>query len=172
MNNKMTSMNDLFEVMTGIKSNERLAVWLDYYFNSLHKRIEDEKVFEKWSRWRSHSKEVARRVAEAGYDYDVCLAALLHDAVEDGYMSLDVLRHDMMLDESVVSIVAILTRHSDESYGKYMTRVLGNEDASAIKYADIVSNLGDSPKAGSVKRYGEYLATISIRYPELKFFRK
>ena len=93
------------------------------------------------------------------------LAALLHDVVEDTYVTLDDLR-DRGYSDEVVAAVDILTRRSGEPYSIYIERVSTNELARRVKLADLRHNLQpDRVKLlGNdtlVKRYEKALRQLS-----------
>jgi predicted metal-dependent HD superfamily phosphohydrolase len=72
----------------------------------------------------------------------VGLAAWLHDSIEDGYATEDELR-ELHFPERVIENVLIVSRRDGEQYFDYIDRVRnsGNEEAKAIKIADLRVNL-------------------------------
>jgi hypothetical protein len=107
-----------------------------------------------------HALAVAGRVDGA----DAKLAAILHDAVEDGACSLDDLRA-AEIPEAVVVAVSVLTRGPLDSYGAYIARIggSGNELARVVKLADLAANLArlDPEHASLERRYRDAVRTLT-----------
>ena len=72
----------------------------------------------------------------------VGLAAWLHDSIEDGYSTAEELR-ELGFPEQVIQNVLVVSRRDGEQYFDYIERVRdsGNEEAQAIKIADLRVNL-------------------------------
>jgi (p)ppGpp synthase/HD superfamily hydrolase len=68
------------------------------------------------------------------------IAALLHDTVEDGEITLDDLRREGFSEE-ILESVDCLSRREGESYGSYMDRVMANPLAVTVKIADLEDNM-------------------------------
>lgn len=68
------------------------------------------------------------------------MAAVLHDAVEDGALTIDQLR-TAGFSENVLGAVESLTRGTDETYENYIGRIKSNPIAVKIKIADLRDNL-------------------------------
>ena len=66
--------------------------------------------------------------------------AVLHDVVEDGDITADMLRSEGFSKE-VCLAVAALTKASDESYSEYLSRLETNSVARKVKIADLNDNL-------------------------------
>lgn len=66
--------------------------------------------------------------------------AVLHDVVEDGDITSDMLRSEGFSEE-VCLAVAALTKASDESYSEYLSRLEVNPVARKVKMADLNDNL-------------------------------
>lgn len=71
------------------------------------------------------------------------IAAVLHDAIEDGDLSLEELRSRGFPDEIVCALDA-LTRRPEEPYVEYLARVRENALAVRVKLADLRDNLDES----------------------------
>jgi (p)ppGpp synthase/HD superfamily hydrolase len=67
-------------------------------------------------------------------------AALLHDVVETGRISLDDLRARTG-DDRVVALVDLLTRRPDESERDYLARCASDPDALLVKRADLADKV-------------------------------
>lgn len=69
------------------------------------------------------------------------LAGLMHDVVEDCYMTLAEVQS--AFGEEVARIVEVLTRKQGEMYFDYIKRVALDPDAIQVKLADLEHNLSD-----------------------------
>lgn len=67
-------------------------------------------------------------------------AAVLHDAIEDGDITLDILRSEGFSEE-VCSAVVSLTKEPGESYDDYLNRVNKNPISRKVKMADLNDNM-------------------------------
>ena len=105
----------------------------------------------------NHAVSVALNVRYC-HNIEICQkAALLHDVVEDGYLSLEDLT-SYGISNQIVEIVDIITRRSDETYNDYINRIVssGNIDAAYVKLADLNTNIDrciDEPKGNLMDRY-------------------
>lgn len=102
----------------------------------------------------NHVEAVARRVAERGHGEDKQMVAWLHDILED----TDVSETDLLwqgVPRDVIEAVVILSCHGD--YEKYLERVMENDLARAVKIADMLSNLADSPTEKQIIKYSRGL---------------
>lgn len=73
-------------------------------------------------------------------DETAMAAAVLHDAVEDGALSLDDLRNEGISEEAV-SAVDCLSRRKEEDYDTYLDRIRDNPMATSVKLADLEDNM-------------------------------
>lgn len=113
------------------------------------------------------------RVASRFIDPFLVTVALLHDIVEDTWVTLDQLR-EWGYSQEVVEAVAILTRTEPDDYAVYIERVADDETASRVKMADINDHLTrwrDGHLSEShVMRYQRAFKRLSgewhITYPE------
>lgn len=89
--------------------------------------------------------------------------ALLHDVLED--TSVTLLEVSQLFGSEVAEAVECLTKRKGETYDDYISRVLTNKDAVAVKIADICDNLGDSPGDEAIKKSSEAIVRLtSVTY--------
>lgn len=86
------------------------------------------------------------------------VCALLHDVVEDTDVTLDQIRNEIGME--VAETVDCLTHRKGESYDDYITRVLTDRDAVAVKIADICDNLSDSPSENAINKSARALERL------------
>lgn len=109
--------------------------------------------------------EHAIRVADNFDDYTVKTIAILHDVLEDTWVTEDMLRR--MFPELVVDALVFLTRKHDESYGEYIKRmcVIGEAAyfARKVKIVDLTDNMDlgrldivDDTDLDRVKKYNKW----------------
>ena len=84
--------------------------------------------------------------------------ALLHDTLEDTETTYEEIEREF--GTPVANAVLCLTHHDSEPYEKYIERVKTNDDAIAVKIADIADNLSDSPSDKAIKRSS--IAIVSL----------
>lgn len=102
-----------------------------------------------------------------GQDENAVVIALLHDIVEDTYISI----HDLKcagFDDVVIAAVEALTRRPGEKYMDYLGRVKCNELATKVKLGDLQHNsdLGrlaiiDEAAISLHKRYQKAIAFLT-----------
>ena len=68
------------------------------------------------------------------------IAGLLHDTIEDTYVTPQLLK-DMGFDDEMVEAVLALSRHADETYAEFIVRASQNEIAKEVKIADLEDNM-------------------------------
>lgn len=103
--------------------------------------------------------ETARANWSAVKNY-VIMAALLHDTIEDTYVTSERLRQCGM-PEMVIDIVKIVTKLPSETYFDFTMRIMesGNVGAKIVKLADLQHNMSDLSE-GSMKdkyRFASYI---------------
>jgi (p)ppGpp synthase/HD superfamily hydrolase len=81
-------------------------------------------------------RRVAQRVAEHGGSVEQQAAALLHDVLDDSATTLDDLRAQGM-PETVVDLVAALTKVEGEDYDQAVSRAAADPLARLIKRSDL-----------------------------------
>ena len=79
-------------------------------------------------------------------EYTVC-AALLHDTVEDTYITLSELSE--LFPKEIVHAVELLTHEDDVPYMEYIRRIKSDPIAKEVKLADIKHNSDQSRFAGA-----------------------
>ena len=92
------------------------------------------------------------------------MVALLHDTMEDGNVSRELLE-SAKFPEDVIAAVEALTRppksEQKMTYQEYIEQVVKpNELARQVKIADLKSNLKDNDNPGQVKRYERALKAL------------
>lgn len=94
-----------------------------------------------------HSWKVYEALKTYGFDQDIQMAWLLHDIIEDGWMTLNELR-ELWYSDDILHLVDLATHDmtidgSFEKRKKMLQRLIeeDNKDARAIKLADISDNL-------------------------------
>ena len=68
------------------------------------------------------------------------IAGLLHDTIEDTYVTSQLLK-DMGFDDDIVEAVLALSRRPDETYAEFIVRASQNEIAKEVKIADLEDNM-------------------------------
>lgn len=68
------------------------------------------------------------------------ICAVLHDVIEDTYITLDYLRNEGFTEE-VLAVLDALTRRSGESYNEFISRIINNKTACRVKLADLKDNM-------------------------------
>ncbi len=104
-------------------------------------------------------------LAEQMQDETTCCAALLHDVVEDGNVSLDDLRKHGFSEE-IVEAVGLLTHDESVPYMDYVKKIGANPIAKAVKLADLTHNSDLSRLSvvdeAALSRYQKYQAAIAL----------
>jgi (p)ppGpp synthase/HD superfamily hydrolase len=73
--------------------------------------------------------------------------ALLHDTIEDSWVSKEFLLENG-IPEELVEVIALLTRPKDMTYEDYLRRVKTNPMALAVKKADLAHNTSPERAGG------------------------
>ncbi len=68
------------------------------------------------------------------------IAALLHDTIEDTFVTADYLKQ-CGFDDDIVEAVLALSRKDDETYAQFIIRASKNEIAKEVKIADLEDNM-------------------------------
>jgi (p)ppGpp synthase/HD superfamily hydrolase len=91
-----------------------------------------------------HPMMVAYLVGHMGYSFKYIIAAYLHDVVEDSsYKISDISYH---FGDEIADAVDALTKKvdpetgDDEPYQEYLERIIENDIAGVVKYADLYHN--------------------------------
>jgi (p)ppGpp synthase/HD superfamily hydrolase len=93
-----------------------------------------------------------------------CIAAVLHDVVEDTPVTLANLSA-RGFNREVLDAVDALTRREDEACGDYIDRVAVDPVARAVKLADLRENLRNNERldpTANRERIGRYTAAIAL----------
>lgn len=76
-------------------------------------------------------------------DVELTISAILHDAVEDGRMTLSDLQEEGF-SQRIINTLTLLTREERVSYDSYIQRIGTSLDATRIKLADLLDNMDTS----------------------------
>ena len=99
-----------------------------------------------------HPKEVASRLST----FDEKCVGWLHDVLEDTGMKWEDLQERGVPERIIVAVIAI-TKRKGESYTAYLCRVRENTLAKAVKIADMLHNISDSPTEKQIIKYSKGL---------------
>lgn len=93
----------------------------------------------------------------------VIMAALLHDTIEDTYITSDRLRMEGF-PEMVIDIVKTVTKLPGENYFEFTMRIVesGNVGAKVVKLADLRHNMSDLAEGSMLDKYR--FATYVLSY--------
>jgi (p)ppGpp synthase/HD superfamily hydrolase len=73
-------------------------------------------------------------------DDDAMIVAVLHDTVEDSFITLDRLKEEGF-SQAVIEAVDALTRRGGEAYEEFISRLSPNSIARRVKIADLEHNM-------------------------------
>jgi (p)ppGpp synthase/HD superfamily hydrolase len=90
------------------------------------------------------------------------MAAVLHDVVEDTWVTLDLLRTMGFSAEVVAAVDALTRRKGEESYPEYIRRCSRDRLATLVKLADLEDN------SDPARRFGDRFDTLLARYAEAR----
>lgn len=102
-----------------------------------------------------HPEAVASRV-ETDHQKAV---AWLHDVLEDTATTAEDLRA-AAIPENIIEAVQLLTKSPNIPYADYLAKVRANELAKAVKVADMLSNLADTPTEKQILKYAKGLQIL------------
>ena len=98
-------------------------------------------------------------VAESMTSEDACVAALLHDVIEDTDMTLKDLEK-LGFTKKQLSAVDLLTRREGEDYFDYVKKIADNDIATEVKLSDLAHNSDitriNNPSEKDIKRLEKY----------------
>ena len=101
----------------------------------------------------------------ADENVDMMTAAILHDVVEDTYVSLNDLRQSGF-PENVIEAVNVLTKREEDDYFHYVRKVKNNKIAKLVKDADLRDNMDLSrishPEKKDLERVEKYTKAREI----------
>lgn len=89
-------------------------------------------------------------------------AALLHDTLEDTWVTPEELRREFP--SEVTAAVELLTRKEDEDYFEYVRRIRKNPIARAVKLADLRHNMDKSRLADPTPKMVEWMERHCRKY--------
>ena len=94
----------------------------------------------------NHPCRVAVYLKEKGFDLEYQVTGLFHDLLED----TDATENEILKlsNEKVLTAVKLLTKTQDMSKKEYITNILNNPIAKAVKNADRIDNLTDAMDQG------------------------
>lgn len=98
------------------------------------------------------------RVSQEVFTENQKAIALLHDVLEDTETTYEELKEEF--GSHIADTVLVLTHKKDEPYMDYIARVKTNDDAIAVKIADISDNLNDSPTEKAIWRSAESITYL------------
>lgn len=106
-----------------------------------------------------HPLRVSAPFLESG-DAEAAIVALLHDTVEDTWVTLGFLED--RFPEEIVDAVDAITRRENETYKQYVRRLVKNPIARKVKKQDVLDNLRPDRtwKDAPISRYYWTLAAI------------
>ena len=109
-----------------------------------------------------------QKVEEADYIFPV---AMLHDVVEDGYMTFQQLEEAFDLTQEQLKAIQALTRKRGEKYFDYIYRVRQNGLATVVKLSDLKHNISRCAQDvehrwGLLRRYAKAYAILTDQWEE------
>lgn len=104
-------------------------------------------------------------LAEQMTDEHTTCVALLHDTVEDTYVTMDMLAQEFP--SEVTDAVALLTHNDGSDYLEYVQRIKANPIAKAVKLADLrhntdISRLHSAGMDSKLRKQQLYQQAIAI----------
>lgn len=117
-----------------------------------------------------HIRDVVNRLENA--DENIRAAAWLHDVVEDNpnYSFQEIKR--LGVPEEVIAAVRLLTKSQNQSVASYYKNIRPNPIATAVKIADMLSNLADDPSEKQRQRYQAGLKYLQIPTTDIEVFNQ
>ena len=111
------------------------------------------------SYYRGHLLPVIKQTKKLGGGETHQMVAALHDTVEDGRVSLDLIKQKY--GNEVAAAIDAISRRSGESYFDYVQRAIQNPIARVVKKADLMVNLSNNPPESLKKRYEKALTMVN-----------
>ena len=99
-------------------------------------------------------------VARVGDDPEFKIVAWLHDVIEDTDET-EASLIEAGIPPHLVEAVKLLTKEEGVQYETYLDRVAANRVAKAVKVADMLSNLSDTPTDKQIRKYAEGLLNLT-----------
>lgn len=112
-----------------------------------------------------HYKSVTRIAHSLGCDYEIKKAAMLHDAIEDNFLTYHEIKevHGEKISEIVYAVTDELGRNRKERHNKTYPKIAKNKNAVIVKLCDRIANIKRSSERGDsrIKMYlkEDYLFT-------------
>lgn len=101
----------------------------------------------------------------------VYCAAFLHDVVEDKGVSIQEIR--IRFGDRIADVVALLTKFEGYVLAEYLKAIFEDEDASIVKFADRINNLGSAVGVFKYKRLLKYFNESTNDFmPSFKISRR
>lgn len=97
---------------------------------------------------------------EEWHDHAV-MAAWLHDALEDTFVTAGILRNQGC-PEDVVLAIELLTKTPGYDYNTYIQNIRNNRIALLVKRADTLCNLRQSMVSGEKRRFMKYIKQLGL----------
>ncbi len=98
-------------------------------------------------------------------DEESRIVAVLHDTVEDTYITLDLLQHEGF-NPDVIEAIDCMTRRYNEDYFDFVRRCSNNKIAKFVKLADLNDNMDlrriKNPTSTDYQRQNKYQKAVDI----------
>lgn len=108
-----------------------------------------------------HPIKVAEFLKDAGYDLRYQMAGLLHDVLEDTDATEDEVR---FFGDDIFAAVKLVTRPAGVDENAYVTAILQNPMATAVKNADKIHNMTDIVTATDKQWAKNYVKKVKKHY--------
>lgn len=109
-----------------------------------------------------HPVKVAMHLAKDGYDVRYQIAGLFHDLLEDTDATEDELRK--FCDEEMMTAIKLVTKTAGFVEDEYLSAILKNPMAKAVKNADRIDNLSDLPNQDDEKFTARYMLDTKTHF--------
>ncbi len=123
------------------------------------------------SEYINHPLRVMRTLANQGHSERAQIVGVLHDTVEDTYVTLEHLA-DEGFSEEVLNPLELLTKQPGDDYEMYVQRLAVNACSRAVKKADLFDNLDltglqnpSKKRIMTIEKYGRALVFLA-RFPQ------
>ena len=128
--------------MKGLLTELELAEKIARKYHKGQKRLDG-------SEFIKHPEAVVKMVTDENYGYSIQIVAWLHDILEDTNMTEDKLL-ELGINPFVIQSIVAISKREDERYLDYILRCSNDDDAKAVKKADLRHNIS-TLKKGSLK---------------------
>lgn len=113
----------------------------------------------------NHPLTVAKLLKDAGYGVEYQIAAVLHDVLEDTDATEEEVK---VFGEDVLEVVKLVTRPEGMDEDVYVSAILKNPIAKAVKNADKIHNMQDLVNCGN-RKWAVYYAQKVKKFYSGKF---